>query len=438
LTGDVMRGKVASPVNRVTGVTMQGTKAGGLVRYVLAAALVRGADSGAAVGLVLLAVDPGSRLANGAVTGGLLAAALSAPHVLGPWTARRLERSREPRRVLAAAYLIYAAALAAGAVAVGRAPLAVALGAVAVAGCCGPLLTGGLSSRLPGIARPGGREQRRAQGWDALTYSIGGTAGPAVVAGLAAVFGPLAAVLGLGCAAAAGAGFTLTLPRGGAPRPAGPSGVRAGLGVLLTHGPLRRVTAMTLISALQLGALPVIAAVLGPRLSDRPGAGATLTVALGLGGLAGALLVTVFPLRGEPEPLAVRLFTATAVATALCALAPSYVFALLGFASIGLGGATSFTATLAARTKYAPPSVRPQVFVTSAGLKVAVASAGAALTGLTASVGGRVLLLLAATVTAVSVLVALADRVLTRPRVSSSAVGPATSRTTASPCRSRV
>jgi hypothetical protein len=38
-----------------------------------------------------------------------------------------------------------------------------------------------------------------------------------------------------------------------------------------------------------------------------------------------------------------------------------------------------------------------------------VASAGAALTGLTASVGGRVLLL-AATVTVVSVLVALADR----------------------------
>jgi hypothetical protein len=388
---------------------------------VVAAALVRGADSGAAVGLILLAVDPASHLRNGAATGGLLAATLSAPHLIGPWTAHRLGRARDGRRLLAGAYLIYAAALAAGATAVGRAPIAAVIGAVAVAGCCGPLLTGGLSSRLAAIAQPAVRAQRRAQGWDALTYSVGGTAGPAMVAGLAALSSPLTAILGLSAAAAAGAVLTITLPRHHAtadrlsPEDAARApGVRDGLVRLVAHPSLRRVTTMTMLSALELGALPVIAAIFGPGLTGRPGAGAALTVAFGVGGLGGALLVTVFPLRGEPERLALRLFATVATATALCAFAPTYAFALAGFAVMGLVNAIAFTATLAARTKYAPPYARAQVFVTSAGLKVALASVGAAVTGVAAGLGGRALLLIAAAITAASVLAAGADRVLGR------------------------
>jgi hypothetical protein len=395
-----------------------GRRTGGLVRYVVAAALVRGADSGATVGLILLAI---AQVRNGAAAGGLLAATLSAPHLVGPWTAHRLDRAHDGRRLLAGAYLVYAVALAAGATAVGRAPIAVALGAVAVAGCCGPLLTGGLSSRLAAIARPAVRAQRRAQGWDALTYSIGGTAGPALVAGLAALSGPLTAVLGLSVAAAAGAVLTITLPRHHAPGDrledaARAPGVRDGLVRLVAHPSLRRVTTMTMLSALELGALPVIAAIFGSGLTGRPGAGAALTVAFGVGGLAGALFVTAFPLRGEPERLALHLFATTATVTALCAFAPAYGFALAGFAVIGLVNAAAFTATLAARTKYAPPHARAQVFVTSAGLKVALASVGAAATGMAAGLGGRVLLLLAAAITATSVLAAIADRVLDRRR----------------------
>lgn len=89
---------------------------------------------------------------------------------------------------------------------------------------------------------------------------------------------------------------------------------------------------------------------------------------------------------------------------------------LRGRAVIGLVNATAFTATLAARTKYAPPYARAQVFVTSAGLKVALASVGAAATGMAAGLGGRVLLLPAAAITATSVLAAIADRVLDRRR----------------------
>src|SRR4051812_34425569 len=94
-------------------------------RYLAAATLARGADGGAAVGLVLLAAAAHA----GAAAGGLLAAGLTAPHLLGPWAARRLDRARDGRRVLAAAFAGYAAALAAATMAL-EATLAGAAAAV--------------------------------------------------------------------------------------------------------------------------------------------------------------------------------------------------------------------------------------------------------------------------------------------------------------------
>src|SRR4051812_21069131 len=126
-----------------------------LARYLAAATLARAADAGAAVGLVLLAVSPAAGLQHGVGAGGLLAAALTAPHLLGPWVARRLDRSRDGRRVLAAAFATYGCALAAAALGLGRVPFGVVVAAVAAAGACGPLLTGGLSSRLAGIVEGG-------------------------------------------------------------------------------------------------------------------------------------------------------------------------------------------------------------------------------------------------------------------------------------------
>ncbi len=173
--------------------------------------LARGADGGAAVGLVLLAVSPAAGLHHGARAGGLLAAALTAPHLLGPWVARRLDRARDSRRVLAAAFAAYGIALGAASLGLGRFPLAVVLVAVAAAGACGPLLTGGLSSRLAGIVTASGRNggtdrpQGRAEGWDAVTYGLAGTLGPALVAVLSSATTALAAMLTLAAATVAAA-----------------------------------------------------------------------------------------------------------------------------------------------------------------------------------------------------------------------------------------
>ncbi len=375
----------------------------GLVRYLTAAVLVRGADSGASVGLLLLAADRH----QSAATGGLLVAALTAPHLAGPWLAVRLDRAGDRRRLLALAYLGYGIALAAGAFAVGRLPAAAALAAVAVAGACGPLLTGGLSSVLDDLG-PG----RRGRGWDALTYGVGGTAGPAAAATLTALAGPVEAVLALAVAAGAAGALVVTLPLAGQARPEEAAGLRAGLAVLVRRGPLRRVTVMTLLAALELGALPVVAVRFGAELHGTAAAGATLTVAYGAGSLLGSALVTAWPLRGEPEVLAARLFAAMAAATAVSAFAPAYAVAIGGFAVVGLLNAMSFTATLSARGRYAPAGTLAQVFVTSAGLKVTSAAAGAALAGAASGLGGRALLLAAAATTGLAVVAAVVDEKL--------------------------
>jgi hypothetical protein len=205
------------------------------------------------------------------------------------------------------------------------------------------------------VAAPGAPEpaQRRAQGWDAVSYGVGSTVGPAIVAALT---------------------------------------VGAALRFMAASGPLRRVTAATALTALSTGGLPIIAIALGLELTSRPGNGAVLVTAYGLGTLTGSLIVTAFPLRGEPEALVVRHTAIMALSLGLCAVAPTYLLAVAAFAVAGANSAAMFTATLAARSRYSAPSARAQVFVTMAGLKVAMASAGVVAAGATIGIGSRPLL----------------------------------------------
>jgi hypothetical protein len=387
---------------------MAAYKNSALARYVLAATLVRAADAAAAVGIVLLAASPAAHVAGGARTGGLLAACLTAPHLLGPLVARRLDAARDPRVALAVAFAAYGAALAAAALALGRLPVALPAAAVVAAGACGPLLTGGLSSRVRGVAG----HDARAEGWDAVTYGIAGSAGPAAVAAIAALTSPLAAVLGLAASAVAAAAVALTLP----PEPAGDATAdraltaAAALRAIATTGPLRRVGAATMLTAFGGGALSVVAVLLAAALGADPGSGATLMAAYGVGNLAGSLLVTAIPQRGEPERRAVRWAAVIAAGFALCALAPSYPLALVAFGLAGAPNAPFITATLAARAEYAPPGARAQVFVSMAGAKVAMGAAGAALAGAAAGADPRVLLAGAAAVALAATAGAALDR----------------------------
>jgi hypothetical protein len=412
ITGDVEQGRAPGGHGRLRDRPAPGTDRAGLVRYLIAATLARTADGGAAVGLLLLAVSPAARLHHGAAVGGLLAAGLMAPHLLGPWLGRRMDQVADGRRVLAGSFCCYAIALSAAAVMLGRAPLLVPGALVCLAGANGPLLTGGLSSRLAALAGPSEPAQRRAQGWDAVSYGIGSTVGPAIVAAIAALASPLIAVASLGGAALAAGALTMTLPRSRTGSSAARSSLTAwaALRFMAASGPLRRVTAATALTALSTGGLPIIAIALGFELTSRPGNGAVLVTAYGLGTLTGSLIVTAFPLRGEPETLVVRHTAMMALSLGLCAVAPTYLLAVPAFAVAGANSAAMFTATLAARSRYAAPSARAQVFVTMAGLKVAMASAGVVVAGAMIGIGARPLLGISAGVVLLAATGVMLDR----------------------------
>jgi MFS family permease len=361
---------------------------------------------------VLLAVSLPDAFDHPAAIGGVLAAALTAPHLLGPLVARRLDQARDGRWYLCGAFVIYGCALAAVALLLGHAPLVVVLLVAAVAGACGPLLTGGLSSRVAGLCGSGQRSRRRGEGWDSVSYGLSITVGPAGVAALTQVTTALIALLVLSAGAVVAAVLTLTLPgeadQEAAPREA--ATVRTVLLLVLRYGPLRRVNFATMLTAFSNGGLAIMAVVLATHLTGRASAGATLMSLVGLGSLAGSLLMTAFPIRGEPEQLTTRAVAGVGLATGLAAVSPNYSIALLIFALIGLANAPFVTATFAARSEYAPPEARAQVFVTMASLKVAAASAGAGLAGVLAFLGPHGLPAAAAAVVLLGAIGTIIDR----------------------------
>lgn len=390
-----------------------------VVLYVLTAALVQSADAGAAVGFVLL----GSTAPLRPETAGVLVAALTAPHLAGPFVAPLLDRSRRPRRVLFAAFLLFGVSIGAAAMAVTAGWFLPAIALLAVAGLCGPLHTGGLSSRLADLVEAGDRRQRRAQGLDALTYGLGAACGPLVVSATTA-HSPLVGVLAMGAIALAGAAALLALPLTRSTRRA-PGGAAAGspwrnAALLLTAGPLRRVLVSTSLTAVALGAVPVLAvAATELRGFGGPTTGALLATAFGVGTLGGSLLLTAVPLRGSPERAVDASTAVVAGALALCAAAATVGLAVVAFALTGMASAVQFTASLAARAEDAPSAARAQVFMTMAGVKVACSSGGVALAGLLAPTAPAALLFGAVGVVALATVASGADRLLSeraRPR----------------------
>ncbi|MFF5302515.1 MFS transporter [Streptomyces sp. NPDC013161] len=354
----------------------------GLARYVVAAALARTADGGAVVAVVLLVTSSG----GSGTLAGVLGACITAPHLLGPFVARPLDLARDGRKVIAAACLLYATALAAGVLTYGRAPAVLTGLLLATAGTCGPLLTGGISSRLPAIVgpRPPLRTQRRAQGWDVATYGIGGTVGPSLVAAVSGWVSPTVAALALALGAATAAGGVLLLPFT-APSHGGDTSaiLRPGatLALMARTGPLRRTVYLTMAVALSVAALPITAVHLTKLLGVAPATAAVLTAAYGLGNLTGSIAVMVFPLTGDPERLMRRLALGVVAGLLTVIASPAFTVSVSAYALTGILNSFFFASTLAARTEYAPSGARGQVFIWVAALKITSGSAGTALAG---------------------------------------------------------
>jgi MFS family permease len=357
--------------------THERNSAGVLSRYLAAAVFVRLADEGARVALVLLALD---RLGS-AGAGGVLVAALLIPHVVAaPGVGLLADRIRQPRWVITGAAAGFAASLAGVAGCLGRLPMWVSVIVLLLGGCCGPALTGGLTSQLSALVSEGSLP--RAFGADSLGYNISGIAGPAMAALIAGLWQPTAALLGLAAAAGLGAALLATLPI-----PLRPAGVRrrsrlsGGMKTIVVDPVLRTVTAASSLGQLGFGALPVVAAVLASG-KHQPAATGWLMAAVAVGGLLGSLLWTWRPMSPRRAPSVVMIsLIGSGAALAVAAGVSSLPLAAVLFTASGVFIGPLTGALFTTRQEHATDEVRAQVFTIGAGLKTTSAAAGAALGG---------------------------------------------------------
>lgn len=150
---------------------------------------------------------------------------------------------------------------------------------------------------------------------------------------------------------------------------------------MITSGQLRRTLYLTVIVALSVAVLPIVAVASTASLGAAASVAAALTAAYGVGNLIGSAGVMVRPMRGDADALMTRLAMAVALALALVLLAPDIWLSVAAYAAAGIANAYFFAATLAARSEYAPPEARGQVFVWVGALKITAGSAGTAATG---------------------------------------------------------
>jgi MFS family permease len=360
----------------------------GLRGYLATATCARLADDGMAVSVTLLALHRTGSAAQGAA----VLAAWMAPHaVAAPLTGALAARARGAGAAFhVAALAVFAAAIAGVALTLGRAPVPVVLAVAALGGCCGPMVTGGLSSVLAGLV-PDTGARARAYALDAATYNAAGIAAPAAVTTTAGVWGagPAMATLAACAACAAGLATTLRVPRpAGEARPRSPSPLRrelvGGLRALWQIPALRGITAATSLAFVGVGGLAPAAVLLADE-RGYPGGGGVLLTVLAAGALAGALLAA----RRAPGLSDVRLaavcLVGTGVALLGAAAAGPYPLCVALFALAGLCDGPLLAATLRIRADHAPPAMRTQVFTLGAGLKTTAGAAGAALTAAAAS-----------------------------------------------------
>jgi MFS family permease len=382
-----------------------------LRRYLVAAVLVRLADEGARVALVLLALQR----TNSAAVGGALVAALLVPHVVAaPAVGLLIDRARRPRRLLAGAALGFAITLTTATATLGRVSLVVVIAVLLVGGTCGPALTGGLISQLGALVSRDALP--RAFGLDSLTYNVSGIVGPALAGVFASLASAAAATVALAVAAGAGAVMLATLPippRTGDEVAEARPRLRDGALVLVHDRVLGAVTVASGLGQLGPGALPVVAAVVAGRL-HAPAASGWLMAAIPVGGMLGSLVWTWRPAGARRAPLVVMAaMIGIGLPLALAAGAQSLATLAALFAVSGFFIGPFTGALFTARQEHAPECLRAGVFTLGAGIKTTAAAAGAGLAGTIAHAPSSTQLLLVA---ASPILAGALGTLLLRPR----------------------
>jgi hypothetical protein len=368
------------------------------MRYLAAAIPVRLVTEGTNVGLALAAAI---ELHDVAIAGALIAV-LTAPSVIAaPLIGALLDAVPSPRLAMLGASLLMAAVLVLTAF-LPVVPLPLVFAGLLVAGCVLPVFMGGLSAFVDEVM-PG--NVQRGFAVDALAYNIAGIAAPAIVSAATVLLSPSGALLALAAVSVLGGLLLQTLPltaRGGSAHPmALVKGIAAAGRHLVTHGPLARAVSAGALVTLGGGAMPVVAVLLAVSRGAQASGGGWLLTGFAIGGVTGALLITVpavtrrlavFP----PRRVMAAGFALTGVFTLAAAFTPGFAATFVVLLLAGLPDAPGVAAMLRIRQEESPDPVRAQVFIVASGLRVATASLGAAAVGLLAGVPAAVLIALVA------------------------------------------
>lgn len=351
-----------------------------IVRYVLAAIFARAAIGGSAVAIVLLAREQG---ASGNVVG-LLTACLTVPHIFGPVYGRWLDKGKDPRRLLSLTALGYGLFFQFAILGFDSLVLPIIVPTLLVCGVCSAFLMGGLSTQLVFLSAAETKPRRRAQSWDIISYGIGGTLGPMLIAFLTAAQVPLSVAIAVVMALPAVAGsLILCFP----PKPQNIHqgkplfGHRQILQTFAQTAELRQTLLMSSAAAFSLAVLPILAVYLTEYWQLNQRNSAQLITLYGLGNLSGAVAMIFRP--AAAEALTFLKNTAIALILALLFIAFSQTFstAMLAYWLCGVANAAFFAATLAARTEYAPKQGLAQVYMWVAAAKITATSIGALVAG---------------------------------------------------------
>ncbi|THG29455.1 MFS transporter [Naasia lichenicola] len=364
------------------------------LRYLAAAIPLRMAGEGARVALVVIAVDRADSVPLGAL---FVAASLAPSVIAAPLIGVALDRSRAPRRLMVVSGLITAVAF----VMTGffdPLPARLVIIALLASGATIPAFMGGLSSFAADIM-PGRPADAYAQ--DALAYNVGGVVGPAIAAGAIAAGSSQWAIWLLAIGAAAGSAVMATMPIPARPLRTEPvsilTDVRMGLTHLVRHRPLANATLAGTLTQLGSGAIPVAAVAIALERTGGIAAAGWIVTALAIGGLAGALVSSVWSTaRWQPQHVMLVGFAVTGIFSAIAAFDIGYPATLLAVGISGLTIAPAVASLLLIRREESPPEVRSQVFTVGAALRISTEAIGAGVAGIFASSGAFALMLFVA------------------------------------------
>lgn len=352
----------------------------GLLAYYPAAFFARMATGGSAVAVILLARQYGI---EGTMTG-LLAACLTAPHVLGPLYGRWLDHANDARKILSCAAFAFPLSFLLAIWGFTQGMLWLSVLALLVCGACSSFLMGGLSSQLIHLVEKQLPKQRLAQSWDTITYGIGLTLGPMLIALLVNILNVEQAV-----------GLVMTFPFFSGilifcfPRRSqqGEAGNRVNLGmkavvqIIVQSRPLKITLAMTSGASFAMSALPVLAVFFSEAWLGESNPGAWLATAYGAGCICGAVFLVIRPLKSDALTLLKNIGASLLVMLLLVIFSQNMFTGIVSYLLCGVVNSIFFAATLAARTEHAPSQGAAQIYLWVAAAKITAASLGAFLAG---------------------------------------------------------